>query len=111
MRNVRRRCQVRRASRGPHAVFGLAGAAAPGAHDPAAHVADGIAGDLIATGSQAFHPERRRRRLLNHDDRGFLLISKSVAGPRIAGPAPGTRRHTYDTVSHAYQAGPACGTQ
>ena len=36
---------------------------------------------------QALHPEQRRRRVLEHDARGFLLILKSVAGPKIVGAA------------------------
>jgi hypothetical protein len=35
------------------------------------------AGDL-----QACHAEQRRCRILEHDARGFLLILKSVGGPR-----------------------------
>ena len=31
---------------------------------------------------QALHPEQRRRRILEHDARGFLLILKSVGRPR-----------------------------
>ena len=55
-------------------------AARPGLH----------AGDL-----QALHPEQRRRRILQHEARGFLVILKSVAGPKIVGaagsPATATR--------------------
>ena len=36
---------------------------------------------------QALHPEQRRRRILEHDARGFLVILKSVAGPKIVGAA------------------------
>ena len=36
---------------------------------------------------QAFRPEQRGRRILEHDARGFLLIFKSVGGPTIAGAA------------------------
>ncbi len=36
---------------------------------------------------QAFHPEQRRRRIFEHDARGFLVIVKSVAGPGSAGAA------------------------
>ena len=36
---------------------------------------------------QAFYAEQRRRRILEHDARGFLVISESVAGPKIAGAA------------------------
>ena len=34
---------------------------------------------------QAFRPEQRRRRILEHDARGFLVILKSVAGPKSVG--------------------------
>jgi hypothetical protein len=36
---------------------------------------------------QALHPEQHRRLILQHDARGFLLILKSVAGPKISGAA------------------------
>jgi hypothetical protein len=40
------------------------------------------AGDL-----QALHAEQRRRRILEHDARGFLLILKAFGGPRLVGAA------------------------
>jgi hypothetical protein len=36
---------------------------------------------------QALHSEQRRRRILKHDARGFLVIVESLAGPKIAGAA------------------------
>ena len=41
---------------------------------------------------QALHPEQRRRRILEHDARGFLVILKSVGRPKIVGAA-GSRAH------------------
>jgi hypothetical protein len=40
---------------------------------------------LHVSDPQALHPEQRRRRILEHDARGFLVILKSVAGPKIVG--------------------------
>lgn len=40
------------------------------------------AGDL-----QACHAEQRRRRILEHAAGGFLLMLKSVGGPKIVGAA------------------------
>jgi hypothetical protein len=36
---------------------------------------------------QTFRSEQRRRRILEHDARGFLVILKSVAGPKSVGAA------------------------
>jgi hypothetical protein len=36
---------------------------------------------------QALHPEQHRRRILEHDARGFLVILMSVRRPRIVGAA------------------------
>ena len=36
---------------------------------------------------KALHAEQRGRRILEHDARGFLMILKSVAGPKIVGAA------------------------
>ena len=36
---------------------------------------------------QALHPEQRRRRILEHDARGFLVILMSVRRPKIVGAA------------------------
>jgi hypothetical protein len=36
---------------------------------------------------QALHAEQHRRRILDHDARGFLMILMSVARPKIAGTA------------------------
>jgi hypothetical protein len=74
MHPVRDRSAVRARRRGrvtgdrPH----FQRAARPGLH----------VGDL-----QALHAEQRGRRILEHDARGFLVISESVAGPKIVGAA------------------------
>jgi hypothetical protein len=64
------------------------------------------AGDL-----QAFHPEQRRRRILEHDARGFLVILMSVRRPKIVGAAgsraTATRRNP---AGHAKTARPPPGT-
>jgi hypothetical protein len=36
---------------------------------------------------QALHAEQHRRRILEHDARGFLMILKSVGRPKIVGAA------------------------
>ena len=36
---------------------------------------------------QAIHAEQHRRRILEHDARGFLMILKSVGRPKIVGAA------------------------
>jgi len=74
MHPVRDRSAVRARRRGrvtgdrPH----FQRAARPGLH----------VGDL-----QALHAEQRGRRILEHDARGFLVVSESVAGPKIVGAA------------------------
>jgi hypothetical protein len=56
---------------------------------------------------QALHPEQRRRRILEHDARGFLVILKSVAGPKIVGAAGSqVTPDTPVTADHANRASP-----
>ena len=42
---------------------------------------------LHVSDPQALHPEQRRRRILEHDARGFLVILMSVRRPKIVGAA------------------------
>jgi hypothetical protein len=56
---------------------------------------------------QAFRPEQRRRRILEHDTCGFLVILKSVAGPESAGAAGSrSRRHARNLAGHVNRARP-----
>jgi hypothetical protein len=60
---------------------------------------------------QTLHAEQHRRRILEHDARGFLMISDPVVRPRIVKPrAPVVRRHAVPAPCHANRADAGPGT-
>ena len=63
------------------------GHAAAAGSSVTAHTSHAVRPGLHVGDPQALHPEQRRRRILEHDARGFLVILKSVAGPKIVGAA------------------------
>ena len=60
---------------------------------------------------QALHAEQHRRRILEHDARGFLMISDSFGRPKIVKAAgSASRRHAVITPCHANRADTGPGT-
>jgi hypothetical protein len=70
---------------GDHAALRARPAGLAGCDYP--HLNAAVRSRLHACDLQALYAEQHRRRILEHDARGFLLILKSVGGPKIVGAA------------------------